>query len=100
MNYITPEQAATLVAKYALPQGLGMPYWPVIFKDVIKLYLESQPAKPVERTDEQDSALCEAYCNESSDQYFKARTHLDSAINRRIYYAGHRKAWLTAQELT
>lgn len=45
-------------------------------------------------TDEQDRALCEAYCNTASDEYFGARPQLDSAVNRRIFYAGHRKAWM------
>jgi len=53
-------------------------------------------AKSVELSDEQDRALCEAYCNDASDEYFKARPKLDSDVNRRIFYAGHRKAWLAA----
>lgn len=53
----------------------------------------AQPA-PVPLTDEQDRALCEAHCNDASDEYFKARPQLDSAANRRIFYAGHRKGWL------
>jgi hypothetical protein len=44
MNYITQEQAAALATKYALPRGLGNPYWPVIFNEVIKDYLQAQPA--------------------------------------------------------
>lgn len=44
--------------------------------------------------DERDRALCEAHCNDSQDEYFKARPHLDSDVNRRIFYAGHRKGWL------
>lgn len=48
-------------------------------------------------TDEQDRALCEAYCNAASDEYFKARPQLDSSANRRIFYAGHRKAWIEWQ---
>ena len=54
----------------------------------------AQP-EPVSLTDEQDRALCEAYCNTHSDEYFKARPQLDSDVNRRIFYAGHRKAWIT-----
>jgi hypothetical protein len=51
-----------------------------------------QPAQPL--TDEQERALCEAYCNTASDEYFKARPQLESDVNRRIFYAGHRKAWI------
>lgn len=53
----------------------------------------SQPQrKPL--TGEQDRALCEAYCNDASDEYFKARPTLDFPEMRRIFYAGHRKAWI------
>lgn len=45
-------------------------------------------------SNEKDHALCEAYCNTASDEYFAARPHLDTPENRRIFYAGHRKAWL------
>jgi hypothetical protein len=45
-------------------------------------------------TDEQDRALCEAYCIAASGDYFGARPQLDSAVNRRIFCAGHRKAWI------
>jgi len=48
-------------------------------------------------TDEQHRALCEADCNAASDEYFGARPQLDSDVNRRIFYAGHRKAWLHQQ---
>ena len=48
----------------------------------------------VAMTDEQDRALCEAYCNDASDEYFNARPASDSPENRRIFYAGHRKAWI------
>lgn len=54
-----------------------------------------QERKPM--TEEQDRALCEAFCNAASDEYFKARPQLDSDVNRRIFYAGHRKAWLEWQ---
>jgi hypothetical protein len=57
----------------------------------------AQPHLPVQRqplTDEQDRALCEAYCNDASDEYFKARPALDRPEIRRIFYAGHRKAWI------
>lgn len=61
-----------------------------------KLYTHPAPQqKPL--TDEQDRALCEAYCNAASDEYFKARPQLDSSANRRIFYAGHRKAWIEWQ---
>ena len=57
----------------------------------------AQQAKPQLLSDEQDRALCEAYCNTASDEYFKARPQLDSDVNRRIFYAGHRKAWINWQ---
>ena len=57
----------------------------------------AQQAKPQPLSDEQDRALCEAYCNTASDEYFKARPQLDSDVNRRIFYAGHRKAWINWQ---
>ena len=54
------------------------------------------PTAPAQRppTDEQDRALCEAYCNAASDEYFAARQALDFPETRRIFYAGHRKAWI------
>ena len=48
-------------------------------------------------TDEQDRAICEAYSNAASDEYFKARPQLDSDVNRRIFYAGYRRAWIEWQ---
>ena len=59
--------------------------------------MAAAPQPAVERkplTDEQDRALCEAYCNTASDEYFSARPQLDCAVNRRIFYAGHRKCWI------
>jgi hypothetical protein len=57
------------------------------------LYTHPQQAsEPM--TDDQDRALCEAHFNEASEEYFKARPQLDSDVNRRIFYAGHRKAWI------
>jgi hypothetical protein len=57
------------------------------------LYTHPAPAQqPL--TDAQERALCEAYCNKASDEYFKARPQLESDVNRRIFYAGHRKAWI------
>ena len=57
-----------------------------------------QPTPPAAQrkplTDEQDRALCEAYCNDASDEYFKARPAMDFPEMRRIFYAGHRKAWI------
>jgi len=55
--------------------------------------LSTAQAKPA-LTQEQDNALCEGHFNSDSDEYFKARPQLDSAVNRRIFYAGHRKGWL------
>jgi hypothetical protein len=57
-----------------------------------------QPPLPVQRqplTDEQDRAICEGNCNAESDAFFKARPQFDNAANRRIFYAGHRRAWLS-----
>lgn len=48
--------------------------------------------------DEKDRALCEAHCNSAADEYFNARPQLDSSVNRRIFYAGHRKAWIERGE--
>ncbi len=57
--------------------------------------LAAQPAPAaVPLTDEQDRALCEAHYNDASEEYFSARPQMDSAVNRRIFYAGHRKGWL------
>ena len=56
------------------------------------LFTAPPQRKPL--TDEQDRALCEAYCNYASDEYFKARPSLDFPAMRRIFYAGHRKAWI------
>ena len=60
---------------------------------VTSLYAAPPQRKPL--TDEQDRALCEAYCNDASDEYFKARPALDFPEMRRIFYAGHRKAWIS-----
>ncbi len=57
------------------------------------LYAAPPRRKPL--TDEQDRALCEAYFNDASDEYFKARPELDFPEMRRIFYAGHRKAWIS-----
>jgi hypothetical protein len=57
--------------------------------------LLTSPPQRQPLTDEQDRALCEAYCNGASDEYFKARPALDFPEMRRIFYAGHRKAWIT-----
>jgi hypothetical protein len=63
--------------------------------DTCKLYASPPQRQPL--TDEQDRALCEAYCNDASDEYFKARPVLDFPEMRRIFYAGHRKAWITRE---
>ena len=46
-------------------------------------------------TDEQDRALCEANCNSESDAFFAARPEIDNDLARRIFYAGHRRAWIS-----
>lgn len=65
----------------------------------VRPVFDKQSTAPQQKplTDEQDRALCEAYCNAASDEYFKARPQLDSDVNRRIFYAGHRKAWIEWQ---
>lgn len=50
--------------------------------------------------DEKDRALCEAHCNSAADEYFNSRPQIDSQVNRRIFCAGHRKAWLQQVEAT
>tara|TARA_R110000868_G_scaffold99334_1_gene273431 strand:+ start:314 stop:1303 length:990 start_codon:yes stop_codon:yes gene_type:complete len=52
-------------------------------------------AERVPLTPEQEDAMCEAHINADSDAYFKARPALDFPEMRRIFYAGHRKAWIT-----
>ena len=59
-----------------------------------KLYAAQPAPAAVPLTDEQDRALCEAHYNDASEEYFSARPQMDSAVNRRIFYAGHRKGWL------
>ena len=89
-----PEQPADTRVHLA---GPNTPVYYVLHADGTYSAANPQPAQPepVELTDEQDRALCEAYCNTHSDEYFKARPQLDSDVNRRIFYAGHRKAWIT-----
>jgi hypothetical protein len=62
----------------------GLPAFPV--------YTHPAPAKPL--SDEQERALCEAYCNEASEEYFKARPTINFPEMRKIFYAGHRRAWI------
>jgi hypothetical protein len=40
MKHITKPQAESLATKFALPQGLGKPYWPMIFNEVIQRYID------------------------------------------------------------
>jgi hypothetical protein len=81
-----------LIAEYRSSMPLDvMHLWA---KDVIAI-LSTAPTQAQPLTDEQDRALCEAYCNDASDEYFKARPALDFPEMRRIFYAGHRKAWIT-----
>jgi hypothetical protein len=65
------------------------------FDQLQPLYTSPPQRQPL--TDEQDRALCEASCNDASDEYFKARPALDFPEMRRIFYAGHRKAWITRE---
>lgn len=78
------------------PRQEDIDYWEKHGNGITLAYTHPAPQqKPL--TDEQDRALCEAYCNAASDEYFKARPQLDSDVNRRIFGAGHRKAWIEWQ---
>ena len=79
-----PEAAAWLVPRDQRAAERGA-------ESCFSVYTSPQ-AQPL--SEEQDHALCEAYCNTASDEYFHARPQLDSSVNRRIFYAGHRKAWI------
>ena len=58
--------------------------------------LEQQLAEKLEPlTDDQDRALCESNFNAESDAFFGARPELDHPTLRRIFYAGHRRAWIS-----
>jgi hypothetical protein len=46
-------------------------------------------------TDEQDRALCESNFNAESDAFFEARPEWNQNAMRRIFYAGHRRAWIS-----
>ena len=59
-----------------------------------------QGSKRKPLTDEQIRALCEANCNAEADAYFAARPALDFPEMRRIFYAGHRRAWISKEPLT
>jgi hypothetical protein len=50
-----------------------------------------KPGEPVDR--EQWLAIREGHFNAASAEYFDARPQLDSAVNRRIFYAGHCKGY-------
>ena len=65
---------------------------------VTPLYAAPPKRKPL--TDEQDRALCEAYCNDASNEYFKARPVLDFPEMRRIFYANHAKRGLATKPPT
>ena len=64
---------------------------------VIPLYTTPPQRKPL--TDEQDRAICEGSFNHESDAFFKAMPLLDTDENRRIFYAGHRRAWISKDSL-
>lgn len=49
-------------------------------------------------THEQGLALCEANFNAEVDAFFKARPHIDYPDNRRVFYAGHRRGWLSCAD--
>ena len=55
----------------------------------------AQPATTPKLTIEQDLALCEANCIAESDAFFATRPAIDFPGTRRIFYAGHRRAWLS-----
>ena len=79
-----------------LEKGLSVPQ---AIEDLKALQAsQGEQAKPL--TDEQDRALCEANCNAEADAYFTARPALDFPVMRRIFYAGHRRAWISKDSLT
>jgi hypothetical protein len=47
---------------------------------------------------ERHTAIREGHFNQASDEYFEARPQIDSAANRRVFYAGHCKGYDTATE--
>ena len=55
----------------------------------------AQPAAAPQLTIEQDLALCEANCIAEADVFFASRPAIDFPGTRRIFYAGHRRAWLS-----
>lgn len=80
----------------ALPLYLAPPPCPTC-EALARTVMLDQTSHDTQRkplTNEQERALCEAYCNDASDEYFKARPALDFPEMRRIFYAGHRKAWI------
>jgi hypothetical protein len=92
----------TLTAKQALEAWAtdleqGRQVW-IPATSLRRIARELGDKNPLLLTDEQERAVCEGECNAASDEYFKARPQLDSAVNRRIFYAGHRKGWLAGRE--
>jgi hypothetical protein len=72
--------------------------WPLGF---VAMKLDATPlAAPLPLSDEQDRALCEANSNAEADAFFAARPALDFPEMRRIFYAGHRRAWISKDSLT
>jgi hypothetical protein len=70
--------------------------------DVVLALIEKVDSltSPLPLSDEQDRALCEANCNAEADAFFAARPALDFPEMRRIFYAGHRRAWISKDSLT
>ena len=87
------EPVATLIDHYGFTDGLVRFYGVENMEPLpigTQFFTHPQPERAA-LTDEQDRALCEAHCNDASDEYFKARTQLESDVNRRVFYAG----WLS-----
>lgn len=70
-------------------------YWGNRGYELAPLYTHPPAAQRKPLTHDEDNAICEANCNAEADAYFKARPQLDTTENRRIFYAGHRRAWLS-----
>lgn len=55
--------------------------------------IDSPPVQRQPVTSELDRALCESHATNAEDEYFKARPQLDTQATRKIFCAGHRRAW-------
>ena len=62
--------------------------------------LYTSPPTQISLSDEQHSIFYNAFCLAAEDEYFAARPQLDSATNRRIFFAGYKKAWVEKYKAT